>query len=161
MKIWKRIENMKRSRCFAHAERESDSFPPDPVEAAHVGEPRQAPEPKPKWVAKGESTGKLFFGEALIKEHKQPSPNQTRVLAAFEEETWPDRIDDPLPAKAEMNPKRRLSETIESLNRNQRHRGLIRFRGDGTQGAERRRIRRYGPPHEGLGGGRSGRSGDG
>ena len=41
------------------------------------------------------------------------------------------RIDDPLPLKAAIDPKRRLHDTINSLNRNQRGRRL-RFLGDGS-----------------------------
>ncbi len=53
------------------------------------------------------------------------------VLTAFEEEAWPVRIDDPLPPHPEQDPKRRLHDTITSLNRHQR-RPLIRFVGDGS-----------------------------
>ena len=53
------------------------------------------------------------------------------ILAAFEEEGWPPRIDDPLPPKPDQDPKRRLHDTINSLNRNQQHL-LIQFFGDGS-----------------------------
>jgi hypothetical protein len=56
---------------------------------------------------------------------------QEAILMAFEEENWPPRIDDPLPVHPDMLPKRRLHDTIKSLNRNQK-RPLIRFMGDGT-----------------------------
>ncbi|MEO1524438.1 MAG: hypothetical protein AAFX06_03340 [Planctomycetota bacterium] len=46
-------------------------------------------------------------------------------------EDGPARIDDPLPVDANIEPKRRLSDSIKCLNRNQAAR-LIRFRGDGT-----------------------------
>jgi len=56
---------------------------------------------------------------------------QEVILMAFEEEHWPPRIDDPLPVHPDLIPKRRLHDTIKSLNRNQKT-CLIRFRGDGT-----------------------------
>jgi hypothetical protein len=67
----------------------------------------------------------------LVKIFKLPSPNQEMVLAAFDEEGWPARIDDPLPPSTDLEPKRRLHDTIKSLNRNQKAR-LVRFMGDGT-----------------------------
>lgn len=68
---------------------------------------------------------------ALVKRFKWPAANQEIVLAAFEEEGWPSRIDDPLPVEAEQDPKRRLHDTIKCLNRKQ-ERPLLHFRGDGT-----------------------------
>jgi hypothetical protein len=56
---------------------------------------------------------------------------QEAILMAFEEEQWPPRIDDPLPGHPDLLPKRRLHDTIKSLNRNQKN-SLIRFMGDGT-----------------------------
>ncbi|MGI9518602.1 MAG: hypothetical protein ACR2NP_16215, partial [Pirellulaceae bacterium] len=73
----------------------------------------------------------LQLDDQVIKRFKLPAPNQTRVLRAFEEEKWKPRIDDPLPPKAGLDPKRRLHDTINSLNRNQKV-TRIRFFGDGT-----------------------------
>ncbi|NUQ61969.1 MAG: hypothetical protein HUU20_05750 [Pirellulales bacterium] len=73
----------------------------------------------------------LRVGGYLVKQFKVPALNQERILAAFEEEGWPVHIDDPLPPQQEQDPKRRLHDTINSLNRKQKHR-LIRFMGDGT-----------------------------
>ena len=67
----------------------------------------------------------------IMKEFKRPSPNQEIVLAAFEEEGWPPRIDDPLPPEPSIEPKRRLQDTIKSLNRSQK-RQIVRFMGDGS-----------------------------
>ncbi len=67
----------------------------------------------------------------LVKQFKWSALNQEMILAAFEEEHWPVRIDDPLPPHAEQDSKRRLSDTIKCLNRKQKH-SLIHFRGDGT-----------------------------
>ncbi len=66
----------------------------------------------------------------VVKQFRKPSPNQVTVLQAFEEEGWPTRVDDPLPPVSELDPKRRLHDTIKSLNRHQRAE-TIRFLGDG------------------------------
>ncbi|MFC1597133.1 hypothetical protein ACFL5Q_04230 [Planctomycetota bacterium] len=73
----------------------------------------------------------LRFRGFLVKRFKLPSPNQVAVLAAFEEECWPPRIDDPLPPHPGQDSKRRLSDTIKSLNRSQK-KPLLRFKGDGA-----------------------------
>ncbi len=73
----------------------------------------------------------LRFGSVLVKQFKLPSPNQEMILMALEEEGWPPRIDDPLPASKEVHAKQRLHDTIKSLNRKQKTR-LLRFMGDGT-----------------------------
>ena len=87
------------------------------------------PEPLvPKW---DRDRQELSIGSIVVKRFKVPAVNQELVLAAFEEESWPARIDDPLPPSREQTPKRRLQETIKSLNRNQK-RPLIRFLGDGS-----------------------------
>jgi hypothetical protein len=83
---------------------------------------------KPVWNAE---LNRLTFGDLIVKEYRTPAPNQQCILAVFEEEGWPPRIDDPLPPAPEMDPKRRLHETIISLNRNQRNR-VMRFGGDGN-----------------------------
>ncbi len=74
---------------------------------------------------------KLMLEGQLVKHFKWPAVNQERILSAFEEESWPPRIDDPLPPQAKIEPKRRLHDTIKNLNKNQRQR-LVHFRGDGT-----------------------------
>ena len=81
----------------------------------------------PKWDCLRQE---LRLGDVVVKRFKVRAPNQERVLSAFEEEGWPPCIDDPLPRTAELDPKRRLHETINSLNRSQKHR-LIRFMGNG------------------------------
>lgn len=87
------------------------------------------PEPLvPKWDRDRQM---LRIGRAVVKHFRVPATNQEMVLAAFEEEAWPPRIDDPLPQDRELPPKRRLRETIKSLNRNQKQ-SLIRFIGDGS-----------------------------
>lgn len=73
----------------------------------------------------------LRFLERVVKRFKHPSPNQEAVLLAFEEDGWPRRIDDPLPPHPDCPPKKRLLDTIKSLNRHQRS-PLLHFSGDGT-----------------------------
>ena len=83
---------------------------------------------KPRWDA---DRNELFLGFAVVKRFRVPATNQQMVLSAFEEDGWPSRIDDPLPQDGQLAPKRRLSDTIKCLNRNQLVQ-LIRFRGDGS-----------------------------
>ncbi len=73
----------------------------------------------------------LRVGCVIVKRYRQPSYNQEIVLSAFQEESWPPRVDDPLPPDPELDPKTRLRSTIKSLNRNQHHQ-LLQFHGDGT-----------------------------
>jgi hypothetical protein len=82
----------------------------------------------PRWDRERQE---LRLGEIVVKQFKVPAANQERILAAFEEEGWPVRIDDPLPPASEQDSKRRLHDTINSLNRNQKQ-PLIRFVGDGS-----------------------------
>lgn len=73
----------------------------------------------------------LLVGKVIVKEFKVPASNQEAILAAFQEENWPPRIDDPLSPVPDQDPKRRLHDTINSLNRNQKQ-ALVRFLGDGS-----------------------------
>jgi len=82
----------------------------------------------PKWDRERQE---LRVGNLVVKQFKVPALNQERILAAFEEEGWPVVIDDPLPPHPEQDPKRRLHDTIISLNRNQKH-PLIHFLGNGN-----------------------------
>jgi hypothetical protein len=67
---------------------------------------------KPRWDKVGR---KLWWGNKVIKEFLRPSVCQELVLDAFEELGWPECIDDPLPISKEINPKRRLHDTIKRL----------------------------------------------
>ena len=55
----------------------------------------------PKWLS---DRRELRLGDLVVKTFKQPAPNQEIILAAFEEEKWPVRIDDPLPPHGEQDP---------------------------------------------------------
>lgn len=83
---------------------------------------------QPRWDCQRRQ---LKVGTDVVKEFKLPSPNQETVLMAFEEEGWPPRIDDPLSPLPQLDPRRRLHDTIKALNRKQK-RDLIRFMGDGS-----------------------------
>ncbi len=74
---------------------------------------------------------RLQFGARIVKRFRWPAANQMAVLCAFQEEGWPERIDDPLIPQPEQDSKRRLADTIKSLNRKQINE-LICFHGDGT-----------------------------
>ena len=84
--------------------------------------------PVPTW---DRDRQELRWAGQLIKQFKVPAANQETILAAFEEEQWPPRVDDPLPPHPAQDSKRRLHDTINSLNRNQKN-SLIRFLGDGS-----------------------------
>ncbi|QDV81768.1 hypothetical protein TBK1r_06880 [Stieleria magnilauensis] len=82
----------------------------------------------PEWNA---DSRRLQIDGQIVKRFKWPAANQEAVLCAFEEEGWPERIDDPLPPQPEQDAKRRLADTIKCLNRKQVNE-LMHFRGDGT-----------------------------
>jgi hypothetical protein len=48
---------------------------------------------KPRWDANKKT---LWYGSTVCVQYKKQARNQMRILAAFEEEGWPARIDDPL-----------------------------------------------------------------
>jgi hypothetical protein len=83
---------------------------------------------RPKWDA---AQKRLTVGSQVVKLYRWPAINQETILAVFEEDGWPNRIDDPLSVVANLDPKRRLHDTIKCLNRGQEIL-TIRFRGDGT-----------------------------
>jgi hypothetical protein len=83
-----------------------------------------------RWDAKRRE---LRLDKRLIKRFRVPAPNQEAVLAAFQEEGWPNCIDDPLPPKDDLSPKRRLHDTIKALNRkHHQNPPLLHFLGNGT-----------------------------
>lgn len=90
------------------------------------------PQDLPRWDG---ATRRLWLGQKLLKEFRQPAPNQTLILAAFQDGDWRENhIDDPLPrqpGEREADAKARLQQTIKNLNRLLPE-GSIRFRGDGT-----------------------------
>ena len=101
---------------------------PNGQKAATAAEPEVVEQSLPRWDSDRQE---LRLGKHLIKRFKLPAPNQEIILAAFEEEGWPVRIDDPIPQRRDQEPKRRLHDTIMALNRH-RKKYLIRFTGDGS-----------------------------
>jgi hypothetical protein len=86
----------------------------------------------PFWDA---DLGKLWCSDKLIKAYREEAENQRLVLAAFQEQGWRHRIDDPIPGRRCERPgkaRRRLRDTISGLNADHITPGVIRFRGDGT-----------------------------
>jgi hypothetical protein len=82
----------------------------------------------PHWDAERRE---LYWGKEIIKRFRLPAKNQERLLAVFEEENWPSRIDDPLPIEDEIEPQARLRDAIRRLNKGHELRA-IRFHGDGN-----------------------------
>src|SRR5262245_46966369 len=83
---------------------------------------------KPVWDA---AHRELRYNGRLVKRFRVPALNQIAVLDAFQEDGWPEFIDDPIPPEHGIDPKQRLNVTIKSLNRNQLE-PLIRFHGNGN-----------------------------
>ncbi len=94
----------------------------------HPSAPRRPPNLKPTWEPRSRE---LRVGEFLVKKFRVPAGNQELVLSAFQEEGWPAYIDDPLPMKPEIVPKRRLHNVITRLNGSQLA-SILRFHGNGT-----------------------------
>ena len=110
---------------------ETTAAPNQPNEIEEVlsgNQPSESEESTPEWDP---DRHQLRVGDLVVKQFNVPSPNQETLLTAFEEEGWPPQIDDPLPPVAQVDPKRRLRDTIRGLNRNQKN-CVIRFMGDGT-----------------------------
>jgi hypothetical protein len=117
----------------------SNGFPL-PADVAHLKEKLLfvpgPPTPSPKDPAKqtipawNKDRCELTYRGSVIKRVKSASvaKNVVRVLDAFQEDDWPDRIDDPLDPSKKKD-QQRLHETIKRLNDNL---DVIRFRADGT-----------------------------
>jgi hypothetical protein len=73
----------------------------------------------------------LLWDGQIVKRFKRRAINQELILSAFQEENWPERIDDPLTPEPCLDMKRRLNATIRCLNHGREHL-LLHFRGDGT-----------------------------
>jgi hypothetical protein len=108
----------------------SDRTPRSPADAA-----ADLAAIKPRWDANRRS---LSLCERELKRYRRPAPNQEKILAAFEEERWPPRIDDPLE-------RGKLKDTLQDLNETiKRH--SLRFEGDGTGKGILWTISRSSPP---------------
>jgi hypothetical protein len=74
---------------------------------------------------------RFTWGQHLLKFFRQPAINQEIVLCTAEELGWTAWFDDPLPRTPGTNPKERVHDTINALNRNQKP-YLVHFKGDGS-----------------------------
>jgi hypothetical protein len=83
---------------------------------------------KPHWDV---AHRQLMVGNRVVKRFKRPARNQELILAAFQEEDWPERIDDPIPGIHGKSAWRRLHDAIKALNHNQTKPG-VHFYGDGS-----------------------------
>jgi hypothetical protein len=72
----------------------------------------------------------LLFAGQLVKRFLQPARSQETILAAFQEEGWPPRVDDPLPASSELERRQRLHNALVRLNQGQTA-DLLRFWAEG------------------------------
>ena len=79
----------------------------------------------------GRQHGRTLLCRADRQAFSRAARNQEIILGAFEEEGWPYRIDDPLPPSGNVEPKRRLHDTIKWLNRDHEAQ-VLAFIGDGT-----------------------------
>jgi|GEM_PF-2147989 len=88
------------------------------------------PRPKPLWKTEERE---LWVGKTLVKGFKRTASNQELILSVFEEEGWPEWIDDPLPIAKNIQPKQRLKDAVKSLNRQQKN-SVLHFYGDFVNG---------------------------
>jgi hypothetical protein len=83
---------------------------------------------KPHWDP---ARRELSLGDRIVKQFQVPASNQELILSAFQEEGWPEHIDDPLTGNHGIDPRTRLNDAIYRLNRSQR-KPLIRFHTNGN-----------------------------
>jgi len=94
--------------------------------AARNGAPRNR-RLRPVWDAERRE---LWFGGVLVKKFHNPAPCQEAILIEFQKEGWRSRIDNPLSRLPDKNPKTRLHNAVNALNRWHLAK-MIRFRNDG------------------------------
>jgi len=109
---------------------------PAPENSAANGRPRPVRSDPSGAIAASKPVWKKAHREfsldgKTIKAFRVPAFNQERILDAFEEEAWPEFIDDPLPPVKDIHPDERLRSAVKSLNRNQVNK-LIHFRVNGS-----------------------------
>lgn len=80
---------------------------------------------RPQWNS---ARGELSWDGSICKRFRQRARNQKTILDAFQEEGWPERIDDPLPGDSKANRRQRLADALRRLNDNTH----LRFEFDGT-----------------------------
>jgi hypothetical protein len=111
------------SVCGGEAASLEEGFPEahDQNGAAYVGA-------KPFWNS---SRRELSMDGLVVKRFRVPAKNQEVILCAFEEERWPDQIDDPLPVGDDIDPRTRLHDAINRLNHRQTNH-MLQFSGNGN-----------------------------
>jgi hypothetical protein len=112
-----------------------DRFDPNPLLSSHIRAIEHElligksidDRPLPSW------DGRIlrFLGKACKSFRTQPAPSQRTILNAFEEDGWPNRIDDPLTCIDNAHPSQRLKDAVFRLNERLRH---LRFYRDGRKG---------------------------
>jgi hypothetical protein len=75
----------------------------------------------------------LWRGFTRLKVYRRHAQCQEAVLESFEQQGWPQRIENPLGDEWGLDRKERLRETVKSLNEGLKSKG-IRFHADGTGG---------------------------
>lgn len=88
---------------------------PDETRAAN-GKSHHRASLKPRWDA---ARRELSLGGRMVKQFHVPARNQELILSAFQQEDWPESIDDPLAAEIDIDPKTRLNDAIYRLNHKQ------------------------------------------
>jgi hypothetical protein len=72
----------------------------------------------------------LRYRGTLCKQYRQSAVNQTRILDAFQEAGWPNRIDDPIPPQRGSDHRQRVADAVRGLNHQN---DCVRFELDGTR----------------------------
>jgi hypothetical protein len=107
----------------------SDQNEKTPAETAASIANTPSRRPRPTWDS---NLRELRVGKVVVKRFRKPACNQVTVLASFQELRWCCRIDDPLPGNSGSDPKRRLRDTVFTLNRHHITRNILVFEADGT-----------------------------
>jgi hypothetical protein len=71
----------------------------------------------------------LRLGDIVVKRFRQPARNQETIVAAFQEDGWPRRIDNPLAGNGDTDAVDRMHDAVKMLNRYTHH--VFRFFSDG------------------------------
>jgi hypothetical protein len=72
----------------------------------------------------------LRLGDSVVKRFRQPAKNQETILAAFQEDGWPPRIDNPLAGHGGAGAQDRLHDAVRKLNHQASR--VLRFLCDGN-----------------------------
>jgi hypothetical protein len=115
-------------KALAEAELDGAAVPSESGKYIHPNEPvPQHGQPLPRW---DDQARFLYLGnDEIARYDRNPAPNQTKVLEAFQESGWPHAIDDPL-HRTEVDSKKKLRDTVAGLNRKQ-HRVEFSCTGNG------------------------------